>query len=374
MITPDSPEGNNPARTVPRLDVRWLWLIAGGLVALLRGLLRNNPPFTEVAYSRGVFAVERFAWDYTLGWMPLPWVYLLPFFALGWFFFLRKKKKRTGWHRVIAPLLSLLALAAAVYCLFMVGWGYNYHRMPLENQAGIEGADNQTLDIGQEYHLATDELLVAFAALPPSPDSFLLKGDLPPQLEQHVREDLVSVFHELEISVAGRPRVKALWPQGLLMQLGASGVYLPWTFEAVYDPAMPAATIPFTLAHEMSHGYGFAREEDCNFLAWLACAHDTDPVVRYAGALGYWRYVANAYRKVYPEIYAATRDSIPEGVWSDIRAIQQTLVTYPGFFPKFSEKTYDAYLKKQGVAKGSASYSRVIQLVHAWREAQAKKE
>ncbi|RMG55033.1 MAG: hypothetical protein D6722_28355, partial [Bacteroidetes bacterium] len=48
--------------------------------------------------------------------------------------------------------------------------------------------------------------------------------------------------------------------------------------------------------------------------------------------------------------------------------VNAVLRRYPGFFPRFSQATYDTYLKSQGIAEGTLNYSRVIRLVRAWRQ------
>lgn len=359
-----------PGPEAPRIDRRWIWLFAAALVALVRALLHNNPAFTEVAYTRGLFTLLRWVWDYTFGWFPVPWVYMVPVLGAAWWFFFRKKKNRTGWRRLTGPVLSVVAFACAVYTVFMVSWGFNYQRMPLENLLKTAEYTSEPLDIQAIFQESTAEVVALRAQI--AQDSALDLAAIAPGLETRLRAQLHYTLRAHDLPAPGRPRVKALYPKGLLMQLGASGVYIPWTGEALTDAALPGVSLPFTLAHEMSHGYGFAREDDCNFLAWLACATDTSLVLRYSAAFNHWRYVAAAYRREYPEDWKAARDSLPGPVLADLRSIRKVQEQYPGFFPDFSEKTYERYLKSQGIKEGIKSYSRMVTLVAAWKRKQAE--
>jgi Zn-dependent peptidase ImmA (M78 family) len=50
---------------------------------------------------------------------------------------------------------------------------------------------------------------------------------------------------------------------------GILGYYNPFTAESQYNPNIPATQLPFTLAHEMSHQLGYAREQEASFIAYL---------------------------------------------------------------------------------------------------------
>ena len=78
--------------------------------------------------------------------------------------------------------------------------------------------------------------------------------------------------------------------------------------------------IPFTLAHEMAHGYGITDEGDCNTLAYLVCLHSKNKAIQYSGLLAYLRYLWNDSRMdsvdknslrdlLSPEVKMCIRDS-----------------------------------------------------------------
>ncbi|RRQ46573.1 DUF3810 domain-containing protein [Chryseobacterium sp. SC28] len=71
--------------------------------------------------------------------------------------------------------------------------------------------------------------------------------------------------------------VKPSLYSGLMDYSGLLGYYNPFTAEAQYNPHLPSTQLPFTLAHEMSHQLGYAREQEASFVAYL-CAKDSDNV------------------------------------------------------------------------------------------------
>ena len=72
---------------------------------------------------------------------------------------------------------------------------------------------------------------------------------------------------------AGLPdaRVKAVrWPEWM-RAAGISGLFAPWTGEALVSPELPAALLPFTAVHELMHLQGIADEGSANLAAWERC-------------------------------------------------------------------------------------------------------
>ncbi|MEL6251078.1 MAG: hypothetical protein AAFR87_03605, partial [Bacteroidota bacterium] len=60
-----------------KLDRRYVWMGLGLLSLFINSILKSNPYFTEVVYSRGIFLLFRWIWDYTLGLIPIPLLYII---------------------------------------------------------------------------------------------------------------------------------------------------------------------------------------------------------------------------------------------------------------------------------------------------------
>jgi len=352
-------------------DPRIIWMLLALLTLLLRGLCSINPAVTEWFYSRGLFQLIRLIYDFTLGWLPIPSLYLalpLLFMLMTWTLVRYWRKKAPLSQRLGRAFISLISLACAVFFLFHFLWGFNYFRLPLEEQMSLEKVEGDTTGLKQEFDFMTQQLIEARALIPDS--AALGPNHLPADVEKEVRYHLEEVMANYGFPILGRVRGRKLRPKGLLMNMGATGIYIPLVLEGHLDAALPAATLPSTLAHEMAHGYGFGDEGSCNFWAYLACERSENPLVRYSGRFEYWIYVARQYRKVFPERYKNIRQRLPQGILSDIRLLNQTYRKYPGFFPKTSDYVYNQYLKSQGIKEGTLNYSRVVQLVISWRKTQ----
>ena len=121
------------------------------------------------------------------------------------------------------------------------------------------------------------------------------------------------------------------------------------------------------MTHELAHAYGFTDEGSCNFIAYLACTTSKIPILKYAGQLAYYRYLASNYLRYKPKEYSAFRAKLPKGIQADLNAINENLEKYPDLMPKIRYYAYDAYLKSQGISEGMKNYSRIIMLGRAWR-------
>lgn len=348
----------------------WIGIVLGGLTWVLLMIFQANPFFTEVVYSQGVFALLRTVWDYSLGWLPFPWLYLAVPFLI--FLLIRTIKKREKqilvWHvRLRRILLGILGAFGMVMFLFYFSWGFNYQRVSIEDRLSME-VDSLTLDgLREEYRLATISLLRADSALG-SRTKAISEEDLPDNLESYLRNSEKQWLTSHNLSAPGRPRGRRVFPKGMLMQLGASGIYIPFVAEGHIDASLPPVMRPSTMAHELGHAFGYGDEGTCNFLGWATCVYSDHPVVQYSGRLAYWRETANRLGIIERDSVLAQIERLPNGIQADLTEIRAVREKYPGFFPQVSTAIYDEYLQAQGIEEGMLNYARVIHLVKAWRK------
>ena len=282
---------------LPQLDRRFMWIGLGFLTFILTQLFSWNPTFTEIVYSRGLFLGWRWIWDRTIGLLPFPVLYLL---LAGLIFWVGRKSWKTlknfrgvKWrHRLGSLFLSLLAFVSFLYFLFQFMWGFNYYRVPIEEQLRLELTPLDSTDVREEFAWATRQMLKDRSQIPLLTEGELLYDDLPQTLEKDVRIALEKALAASQYPINSRVRGRILQPKGSLLRMGASGIYIPFVGEGHIDAALAPASRPFTLAHELSHGYGFGDEGTANFWGYLATQEAEHPAIRYSGSLTYWRYTA----------------------------------------------------------------------------------
>ena len=269
-------------------------------------------------------------------------------------------KRRVWWKRFG---INIANFTGGLVFFFMFLWGFNYARIPIEKTMRIDARELDSLELRAEADYITAQCSLGRAEIIGA-DSFEIDAKFfPENLEDEMRSCLVSVLKDLGYPTIGRVRGRLLYP-GLLYGFNSSGVYWPFTGEGHIESALHILQKPFTIAHEMSHGYGFGDEGTCNFLGYMACMRSKNAAIRYSGYLSYWRYV---FSEVDPEYYQKNRPIIDRGMFYDLEAIRREMKPYFEFIPGFHEVAYDAYLRMQGIRDGIQNYDRMILLVAAMR-------
>lgn len=350
-----------------------IWAALGMGAVLLRLALSGSPELIERYYSRGLFLGIRALIDYCLAWLPFPLLYLvvlalligLPLRIRGWW---RATYLEGAWGKAMSALIGLLGFAGGTAFLFLLLWGYNYGRVPIDQQLGLKMKPLALEELKAEL-MSEAEALKGLRQQIEGADSSAIHAELlPADLEHQVRASLEQWLTLQDFPAFGRVRGKLIYPKGIFLRFGSSGLYFPWTGEGHIDAGLHPLQQISVMAHELGHGYGFGDEGTCNFLAYVACSTAQDPLIAYAGRLGYWRTLAANYLRQEPKAYRDFRDTLPLGMQADLDAINEAQLRYPDLMPALRYRAYDTYLKSQGVQEGMKSYSQVIMMVKAWKE------
>jgi hypothetical protein len=362
---------------------RWLWVILGAGAYGLHLALGKDSALVENIYSRGVFVGLRWLWDRTIGFSPAPLLYVYLAAAVLWAAWAGFRSRGhvpkvhvpgelgrahpSAWKKAGRGVLVIASWAGALVLLFYVLWGFNYNRIGLEKQLRLEVAPVDLATIKAEAEGTARALAEARALIPGTTKTALADGALPGDLEPAVRSSLARVLDDAGFPTPGRPRIRPLWPGGLLMRLSSSGFYFPFGGEGYTARNLTASEMPFVTAHEMTHAYGITDEGAANFLGFLACESSADPAVRYSGLLSYWEYVFPELARASDQDAARLAARLPEGVRADIRAAFENWDRYRGPVRAAARAVYERYLKSQGISEGTKSYDRFVSLVVAWK-------
>ena len=245
--------------------------------------------------------------------------------------------------------------------LFYLLWGFQYARLGLEAHLGIEPAGEVTTpelralaeraveltnQVYEEIHGSTD-IGEPTAARP--------LADIVPSLEigwDRVRQELglsrrVSRPHGSPKRILATPLVK---------RLGMSGIYFPFTGEALVLGDLPGVLLAKDLGHEMAHQRGFSSESDANVLGTLVAAHSPDPLARYSAYSFLQRQLVSALQRV------STSDA-EEVVQKRVPGVRRDLADLAAYWQpaqtpvsKVVSRVNDAMLRTHGISQGIASY------------------
>jgi len=145
------------------------------------------------------------------------------------------------------------------------------------------------------------------------------------------------------------------------------GIYSPFTVETNVDVDINHCDIPATAAHEVAHSRGFAREDECNFLAWLSCINHPSADYRYSGYILAFIYCSG-------DLYDYDRDMYTEAIKPLSEAVRRDLKARSEYWKQFdtptgqkvqkvADRANDKFIESQGVKEGSLSYGMMVSLV-----------
>jgi len=344
-----------------------IWIGLGVITLLIRYMA--SPEWIEQVYSRGLFLWIRKIMGVTLGWFPFPLIYLFFGVLIIWLVScLRRVKWKTylswkGWGNL---LLSISAFLGGVLFFFFFLWGFHYGRIPFVEQQGLQLKPIPVDTLFQQLEQTTKNVLHLRGNLVGNQEKAIDQSLLPANLESLTRTSVQNTLSKLGYPSKGIVRGRFLHPKGVFLRFSSAGLYWPFVGEGNIDSGLHTLQQPFTLAHEIAHGYGITNEGVCNFIAYLACQESTNSYIQYSGMVAYWRYLAIAFQGLRKEEYWAFRKQLPKGFQADMEAINNTLEQYPDIMPRFRNFAYDRYLKSQGISEGMASYSQIVMLVRAY--------
>lgn len=341
----------------PRFGFGALLLAILGGLELLWTLSPPSAAWVEQVYSRGLYPLIAAVLVPVSSFFPfsLTGASLLLLFAWAVFSLLRSWRGRSVRAWLGLWVGRVAAAAIITYGLFLLLWGANYQRQPIETLLGLETVSARPV---------TSAEVEAFTA---QLDSILQRTA--PQLgRRDGRRALSSLEASLERTVAAidghaptLPRRVKLLPPGTLLSFGYAGITSPFWLEPHVDGGLPEVARLAVSVHELAHVAGFAGEADADTVAMLAGLHASDPYARYAVAL---RLFGEASAQLPEDVARKFYAALPEVARVDFHTVQRAEARY--YSPVFAAPTnaiYDRYLKSQRVVRGVGDYSRTITLL-----------
>jgi hypothetical protein len=347
-----------------------LALIPAGLV--LAYITSLYPSFTEKWYSNGLnryitkilsnisdifpFAVSEIL--VILGVVFLLWMFIRAIISI-----VRNKGRRT--KMTFRLVLGIVSVASIIYFVDVSLWGLNYNRQPFSVIAGLDVKDAPV----QELAAMCEDIIerTNTLRLEVSEDE---NGVMRLSTSKRVMfKNAVKGFEEagrIYPELAGRyGRPKGASFSELMSYQNITGMFTFYTGEALVNTSAPDSLMPSTTCHEMVHQRGFAREDEANFIAYIACSLHPDKDFRYSGMLLAMIHSMNALYRADYDRFASLYDKYGEGVKRDLQYNREYWKKYEGIVEKVSDKLNDSYLKANGQEDGVQSYGRMVDLLLA---------
>ena len=346
----------------------WLcWLVALGC----RGLAAADPERVESLYSRGIYPRIAWALGRVAGRAPFSVAEAVVLAAclaacvLMLRFVGRVRRRPDRGAALLAGLVTLAALLGPAYLVFLLVWGLNYQRQPFAASEGLDASPATSGELQALCRRLVAEADERRSAVGEDRGGVMrLDGGLASALRRAGAGFDAATRRHPVLAVPGTA-AKAVRLSTALSYLGISGVFFPFTGEPNVNATVPDPELPFVIAHETAHQRGFAREDEANYIASLACRLHADADFRYSGSLVAAVHALGALREVAPEAARELGRSRSEGVRRDLKALQAWSDRYRTRIRTVSEAVNDGYLRSQGQRDGVRSYGRMVDLLIA---------
>lgn len=350
-----------------------------GLALVL--LARGGGDWVEKIYARGVHAF----FENTIGRL----VSLFPFSVTEWlivlavlgaatytvFVVIRVCKNPIIWkHILYCAFINLLCSISLAYFFFVITMGLSYYRTPASEYLDL---------LVREYSVEELKEVTLWLAECANETRAQLKEDekgvsvLMDEEFWDTSAEAQASFNRISKTYSGIGTVSARNKPMVFSKVMSStmtlGVYFPFTFESNINVDVTAYTIPATMCHELAHVKGFMREDEANFLGFLACMQSERADFRYSGYMSAFTFALNRLANEDYAAASAVAQIVQDGVIRDDMAQEEYWKRYQDtVISQTSGEIYETYLESNDQSDGLKSYGKMLDLVIAWYQTEVK--
>lgn len=269
--------------------------------------------------------------------------------------------------------LTILWIFGIVCVIMTLNCFLLYHASPINERYPIGDGSLEKYGVSEVTVLrdyVVEQANLLGASLPRDENGELIyAGDMKQEAKDRMRR-LGNEFAQLQ---GYYPDPKPLATSEFFSQQYIMGYYFPFSMEANYNAIMCKINMPVTMCHELSHLKGIIREDEANFIGYLACVDSGDEFFRYSAYLSVISYLDRDFYKAIgqnDEIYES-HPAVSEQVMADKRFltketwdhVEETALIETETVKKVSNTFTETTLVLNGVEDGKISYSRVVDLL-----------
>ncbi len=355
-------------KTVMKYKKRLLLIALLLCIALIIKIYSANAGRVENDYSMGVYHSIVTFLRQLLGWLPFSIGDL--FYGLSgiWLFWklaklirivYRQKATKNGFIKGCLKAVSIFLL---VYILFNSLWGINYNRKGIAYQVGLK-MDKYSLDdlknvnslLVQKVNGAKQSLIKNKTVYPSTKQLF--------STVQLTYKSIDSIYPFLKYQ--HQSLKPSLWGW-LGNYVGFTGYYNPFTGEAQVNTVVPKFLQPFIACHEVAHQLGYAKENEANFVGYLAASSSPDTLFQYSVYLDLFLYSnRNLYNSDSISALIYAKQLLPE-IKNDLREWKAFARRHKTPVEPVIRWLYGKYLENNEQPQGVLSYDEVTSFLIAY--------
>lgn len=333
---------------------RW-WILGGGMAVLavcLQALARNVAGFGQwyasVVYPFWVGTIGRIFGEFPFSVIEILLYLSIPLFLYGGMRWIRQP------FRIVT---ACFVVVSGLFLSYTLNCGINYYRQPFSAYLDFQVQESTKEELVELCSHLTDRV----NELAPERDYSRYDGNE----EKLARAAMKNLGRQYPSLGGYYPKPKGLLISQILSIQQLSGIYIPFTVEANYNRDITTYNLPLTVCHELSHLKGFMREDEANFIGYLASIQSESTEMQYGGYLLGWIYANNALAGVDRDAYADNYQRLDPRAKEEMAENNRFWAQYEGKIAETATQINDTYLKINSQEDGVRSYGRVTDLMLA---------
>jgi hypothetical protein len=163
-----------------------------------------------------------------------------------------------------------------------------------------------------------------------------------------------------------KPVVKPSLFTPVINYMVTAGYYNPFSGEAQINYAMPVVNRPVTACHEMAHQMGFGREDEANFVGYLAGTQSNNGLLKYSAYYMATQEMMYQLRRQDSTLFKDFKSRLLPAVLADMKAESRYWKHYQNQLGELSSLFYDNFLKVNNQPEGLQTYNRMVNLTMAY--------
>ena len=279
-----------------------------------------------------------------------------------------KRQNKKAFNKLIQFVLILLSAALLCVGNFIVLGGINYNGSDFADKAGYTLRSYTTDELCRLCLYLGEEAGAARNSVEKNSDNVTFYTGALDELIEKSGSGYEVLCEKYSFLDGFYPEAKVVLSSEIMCYLQITGIYPYLVPEALVNKKTPASSLPMTICHEMAHQRGIAREDEANYVAYLACINSSDSLYIYSGYYSAFMYSMNQLYKYDIEKWKSVCAAVSPELFADAQYENSFWQEYEDTSPKaakLSETVNDTYLKANDIEDGTHSYGRVVDLLLA---------
>lgn len=337
------------------------------IAAILIRIVSFFPSIVERYYSNGIYPIFSRLLKYSFGWIPFSMGDILYIIAIIWILVKISRmiamlvKRKVTRKTFLSSLLNMALVVLGIYVVFNTLWGLNYNRQGIASQLGIDMKPYSKEELIKIDSMLLENVNVYKAATMDKGNGFDKKNTF--KLAARAYANIAGRYPFLTYNPVS---VKASLFGTIGNYIGFTGYYNPFTGEAQLNNTVPIFLQPFTTCHEIAHQLGYAKENEANFVGYLAASNSADTAFRYSVYLDLYLYAQrNLYNADSTAAKVISSKMLPQ-VKEDLLLLRQFYKKYRNPLEPVFRWIYGKYLENNQQPSGLLTYDEVTSFLVAF--------